>query len=317
MDKLQNKEPKNPVRRRVLDVLGRVPYGLGSRLLSVFFGNPLLQRLLFGKRRRQLNRMRCLIGCSGSVTRDLTRHLLGRYTIPWRVNALSRCEDAQFRARVRIENEAVLADLKAAGKPVLLVSCHTAISRLVPLAVMRLGHTVATLEPEPYLRRMGAYGAERIQSITLRGAGEKFWMKEIFQAKKVLDSKTVLHLALDGHQGTGGIAHAFLGRKRIFHVGVAQLAIQMGVPIVLVRATLDEEGYIRLAFLGPLDLGDASLPDEARLHRFLDCYVGMIETIWRADLGNVSPRHLPPYLRSEPMPDMAGKAVLQERGNAV
>lgn len=316
MDKLQNKEPNNPVRRRFLDILGRVPYGLGSRLLLVFFGNPLLQRLLFGERRHQLSRMRGLIGCSGSVTRDLTRHLLGRYTIPWRVNALSRCENVVFRASVRIENEAVLADLKAAGKPVLLVNCHTSASRVVPLAVMRLGHAIATIEPEPYLRRMGARGAERIQSITLRGEGENFWMKEMFQAKKVLDAKSILHLALDGHQGTGGIAHAFLGRKRIFHISLAKLAIQMGVPIVLVRATLDEGGHVRMAFLGPLDLGDASLSDDARLDRFLDCYVGMIETIWRADLGNVAPRHLPLYLRSEPMPDMAGKAVLQERENA-
>jgi hypothetical protein len=262
--------------------------------------------------------MRGLIGCSGSVTRDLTRHLLGRYTIPWRVNALSRCGDAAFRAWVRIENENVLDELKVAGRPILLVNCHTGISRLVPLAVMRLGHAIATVEPESYLQLMGARGAERIQSITLRGEGEKFWMKEMFRVKKVLDAKGIVHLALDGHQGTGGVTHAFLGRERVFHVSLAQLAIQMGVPIVLVRTTLDEEGHVRMAFLGPLDLGDASLPDETRLDRFLDCYVGMIETIWRADLGNVSPRHLPPYLRSKPMSDMAVQTVppAQDKENA-
>ena len=125
MDKLPNKIPRHSLRRHLLDLAGGLGYGLTSRLLSFFFGNPLLQRSLFGKRRKQLQRMHKLIGSTGSVGRDLTRHLLGRYTIPWRVNALSRCDDAAFRAWVRIGNEAVLADLKAAGKPALLVSCQS------------------------------------------------------------------------------------------------------------------------------------------------------------------------------------------------
>ena len=149
MDKLQNKKSRHSMRRRLLDLAGGLPYGPVSRLLSIFLGNPLLQRLLFGKRRRQLRRLIDLIDCSDSITRVLTRHLLGRYTIPWRVNALSQCNDAAFRSWVRIENENVLADLQTAGKPVLLVICHTSISRLVPLAVMRLGHDIAAVEPEP------------------------------------------------------------------------------------------------------------------------------------------------------------------------
>lgn len=314
MDTLQKNKPRN-ASSRLLDLAGGLPYGATSRLLSFLFGSRLLQRALFGQRRRQLQRMRKLIGCTGGVAHDLGLHLLGRYTIPWRVNALSRCDDAAFRSWVRIEHENVLADLKAAGSPALLVSCHTSISRLTPLTLMRLGHDIATLEPEPYLQRMGARGAERIQSITLRGEGEKFWMKEMFQAKKVLDAKRMLHLALDGHQGTGGVEHAFLGRKRVFHIGLAKLAIQMGVPIVLVRTTLDADGHVNMAFLGPLDIGDATLPEDVRVTRFLDHYVGMIEAIWRAELGNVSPRHLPPYLRSEPI-DSAAKAVPLEKENS-
>lgn len=315
MDKQQQNQARSPS-RRLLDLAGGLPYGLASRVLAKFLGNPLLQRTLFRKRRRQLLRMRGLIGCTGGVARDLARHLLGLYSIPWRVNALSRLDDSAFRSWVRIENEKALAELKAGNSPALLVSCHTAISRLTPLVLVRLGHDIATLEPEPYLQRMGACGAERIQSITLRGEGEKFWMKEMFQSKKVLDEKRMLHLALDGHQGTGGIEHAFLGRKRVFHIGLAKMAIQMGVPIVLVRSTLDEDGHVNLAFIGPLEVGDATQPEEARVQRFLDQYVAMIENIWRNDLGNVSPRHLPPHLRSEPMPDSQGAAGFQEKESA-
>ena len=312
MEKQAHNQPHS-LSRRLIDLAGGLPYGAVSRVLSMLLGNPLMQRTLFRKRRRQLQRMRGLIGCTGNAARDLARHLSGLYSMPWRVNALSRLDAGAFRAWVRIENEQVLTDLKAASSPALLVSCHTAISRLTPLVLVRLGHDIATLEPEPYLQRMGARGAEQIQSITLRGEGEKFWMKEMFQSKKVLDEKRMLHLALDGHQGTGGIEHAFLGRKRIFHLGLAKMAIQMSIPIVLVRSTLDEDGHVNLVFIGPLDVGDAVQPEEVRVKRFLDQYVDMIETIWRNDLGNVSPRHLPPHLRAEPVADSKAASGLQTK----
>lgn len=286
-----------------LELAGGIPYGLGSRLGSMFFNFP-LTRLMFGSRWRLLQRVKKEMGESSAMSSELTRHLLGKFTIPWRVNALSRCSDKAFCSWVRIENEVVLANLKAADKPALLVNCHTAIARLVPLAVVRMGHSIATLEPEPYLQRMGARGVEHIQSITLRGEGEKFWLKEMFQAKKVLDEKRILHLALDGHQGTGGVAHVFLGRKRVFHLSLAKLAIQLGVPIILVSATLNERGQINMKFSDPLDLGDAAISADVKINRFLESYVAMIEKIWRDDLGNVSSRHLPPYIRSERMSDL-------------
>lgn len=311
MDKQYSLKYRQSLKRYLLGLVGRLPYGGISRLLTSFFGNKLLQRLLFEKHRRQLQRMYEIIGCSGDAVRDLTCHLMTRYTIPWRVNALSRSNDAVFRSWVRIENENVISDLKTTGKPILLVGCHTGITRLVPLVVTRMGHDdLAALEPEPYLILMGALGTERIQYISLRGEGEKFWMKEMFRAKKVLDAKGIVLLSLDGHQGTGGIPHAFLGRKRVFHVSLAQLAIQMDAAIVLVTATFDEFGRTTVRFRGPLDLGDSSMPVEARLGMFLNPYVAAIEAIWRNDLGNVSPRHFRPYLHSLPI------SAPQEKENA-
>ena len=308
MDTLQsNKQSREAIvhpKKWLLELTGGIPYSLGSRLGSMFFNFP-LTRLMFGGRRRLLQRVKKEMGGSAVTPSDLTRHLLGKFTIPWRVNALSRYNDEEFRSWVRIENEMALAHLKAAGKSTLLVGCHTAITRLVPLAVVRMGHAIAVLEPEPYLQRMGARGVEKIQSITLRGEGEKFWLKEMFQAKKVLDEKGIVHLALDGHQGTGGVTHAFLGRKRLFHISFAKLAIQMGVPIIFVTATLNERGQVHIKFSDPLDLGDESVSEEVKLSRFLESYVGLIEKIWRDDLGNVSSRHLPPYIRSERMSDLA------------
>lgn len=319
MENSQNKPSRNTLKRRLLNLAGGLPYGLVSHLLYLFFGNPLLQRTLFRSRRRLLIRIRSLIGGSGNLARDLTRHMLSRYAVPWQVNALSRCDETSFRKWVHLENETLLDELKAAGRPILLVNCHTGMSRLVPLMAVRLGHDLATLEPEAYLQLMGARSIEKIQFITLRGQGEKFWMKEMFKAKKVLDAKGIVHLALDGHQGTGGVPHDFLGRERIFHVSMAQLAIQMDAAIVLVTSVLDgAAGHVRVCFRGPLDVGDASMPAEARLGMFLDPYVASIEAIWRTDLGNIAARHLPPYLRSAPITKPFAQTIVpvQAQGNA-
>ena len=85
MDTLQKNKPRNSS-SRLLDLAGGLPYGAASRLLSFLFGNRLLQRALFGQRRRQLQRMRKLIGCTGGVAHDLMLHLLGRYTMDRRTN---------------------------------------------------------------------------------------------------------------------------------------------------------------------------------------------------------------------------------------
>lgn len=310
--------PTQARRRALLNLAGTVPYGAGSRLLAWVLGNPLIQRTLFRGRIHQLRRVGAAIGRLPGELRaeDVTRHLMVSRTVPWRVNALSRCDDATFRRWVRVEGAQVLYDLKAAGRSALLVNCHTGMARLVPLVLQRIGLDAAVIEPESFLALMGARGAERIRSIVLRGEGEQFWMKELYQANKILGAGGMVTLALDGHQGRAGVEHAFLGRSRVFHVSLARLAIETQAAIVLIRVVMDEAGRVLVRFTGPLDMGDASLSPEARLRRFLDQYVTQIEEVWRTDLGNVSPRHFRPYLQSEPFADPAVTRVPAREGAA-
>jgi hypothetical protein len=295
--------------RKLVEIAGAVPYGLGSRILSIVFGNPLIQALVFGKRRRFFARVHSLVGDAAHLRRDFTRHLLSSFTIPWRVNALSRYDEAAFRRWVRVEGESILDDLQSAGRPVLLVSFHTGISRLVPLVALRQGHRPVLIEPEPYLRIMGARGAERLESILLRGESAKFWMKELYQANKVMAGKGIVHLAMDGLQGGGGVNRPFLGRQRVFHVSLAQLALQQDAAIVLGYGTLDERGQVAIHFVGPVETGERGQSMEARVACFLDSYIGVIEDVWRHDLGNVAPRHLHQYLHAWPADAGGGAAA--------
>jgi lauroyl/myristoyl acyltransferase len=298
-NKPETREISHQPKKRLLAWASAVPYGLGSRILSSLLGNPLTQRLLLRGPRRQFMSLCRAVGATASPTQQFALHLQSRFTVPWRVSVLSHLDDADFDRWVHVENADLLTRLQNAGRPVLLVNSHTAIARLTPLAILRLGHELTVIEPEPYLKIIGARGAERIRSITLRGQGEKFWMKELYQAQKVLAGKGIVHLALDGHQGSGGVERNFLGQQRLFHVSLAQLAMQMGADIVLVRALLNPNGAISLQLTGPLDTGLDTDSGETRLKLFLDQYVGYLENLWRSQTGNISPRHLRHFMQQK------------------
>ena len=300
---------KTPVRlpytfqRALLNVAGSIPYELGLRVFSGFFGNAVVQNVLFRKRLKNFERLTIATTNKFESRIDFTRHLLSSFIVPWQVNTLSRVDESQFRRHVRLENTQMIDELKAAKRPILLVSTHTGISRMGPLALLRLGYEFSAIEPEPYLALMGARRIEGMRSILLRGEGAGFWMKELYQSRKVLAENGILQLAMDGHQGTGGVERVFLGRRRVFHISMAKLAIELEAAIVLIAATLDEKGRVTIRFQGPVDTGDAVLPAEERLEKFLDTYVDFVENVWRTDLGNVSPRHIQRHLRSEPVPN--------------
>jgi hypothetical protein len=295
----ERRESFNYPKRRFLALFGIFPYGWGSRFLRFLLGNLLVERWLMRGPRRQFMSLCQELGTTSTSARQFALHLHSRFTVPWRISVLSRLDNETFDRWVHVENADLLTRLQNEGRAVLLVNSHTAIARLTPLAVLRLGHELAVIEPEPYLKVIGARDVKRIRSITLRGQGEKFWMKELYQAQKVLAGKGIVHLALDGFQGSGGIERDFLGKKRLFHVNLAKIALQMGADIVLARALLDQDGSIKLHLSGPVDTGTPEMSGEVRLGLFLDGYVKHLECLWREFLGNVSPRHLMHFVQAE------------------
>lgn len=290
-------------KRLLIEVFMRIPYRVGIRMLSLFFGNSLVQGILFGQRKRVLGRLYALIGKPDDERKALTRHLLSNLALPWIVGALARCDDREFQRWVRVENESILDSEKAKGHGILVVGCHTGVSRLVPWFLMRKWDDVSAMEPEPWLAKMGVRDGGRVHSIIMRGEGEKFWLKQLFQARKALAEKQTVHVALDGLQGTGGKPRNFLGRQRVFHIGLSQVALTMSVPIVQALSGIDEQGKVTIRFLNPLAAQNADLDIETRLEGFLDRYSAALEDLWRTDPGNIQARHLRHYLASEPAPD--------------
>lgn len=298
-----NNDPGRPLRGRkklLLDLSGKVGYGPGIRALTGFIGIPLVQRLLMGQRRRYLDALIKAVGSPANLERAVVRNLLANTALPWIVNALSRCDEAEFRRWVSIENEALLDAAKARGKGLLVVNCHSGVPRLVPWLLMRKWDDVAAMEPEAWLARMGVLDGDKVRSISMRGDGEKFWLRQLFQASRTMADGKTMHVAMDGLQGTGGKERNFLGRTRVFHVGLAQVAMSRGTPIVQVVTRIDEHGRITVRYLDPLAGATPDMDDEARLALFMDNYQAALEEIWMTDPGNIAVRHIRHFMSAQP-----------------
>lgn len=276
----------SPVNRVLMFLASQIPYGLGARLLSGFYRVGFLRRIFFKRRLKFLRRIIMLCPADCDAHEASLRHLTCNLLMPWRVVALSRLHDAALDQWVRFENEDILREHYGKGRGVVLVISHTGAGRAIPIMMFRRGYDITTMDPEPYLARMGARDADKVPVINLR-SGDKFWLKEVFKAKKMLDAGGMLTLAADGRVGNGGIQHRFHDITIPFHVSFAELALQTNSTVIQAFANIDSKGKIVIEFLPALDSGDTSAPREARVKLLLDQYVANLEQKWRDNPGNI------------------------------
>lgn len=289
--------PRTMVRNRMsvktalLKAGAYLPYGLVNRMLMGVYRIPFVQKVLFKRRLGLLTMVSEEIGSTCPPERSITRHLACNILMPWRVAALSRCSDGVYEKWVRISHAERYENACRSGRGVLLASSHIGAGRMVTLALMRSGYKLTSLEPQHYLKKMGARGAEQVQVLNLRGKG-KFWLKELVLAKNVIQSGGTLHWAVDGLQGTGGKIRAFHGRQRRFFDTFAMLAISADAIVLPVMATIDDHGVIDIRFEEPLATGAQSEDAKTRTETLMRQYTGMLEAQWTKDPGNIVQRHL-------------------------
>jgi len=139
-------------------------------------------------------------------------------------------------------------------------------------------------------------------------------------ARKELAAGSTVHVAMDGRQGTGGESRDFLGRARVFHVGLVLVALSMSVPVVEALTEIDERGRMNVRFLDPLEDADEEMALEEKGKRFLNNYTASLERFWVENPGNIQIRHLRHYLNlaSAPQagPTDAGNPQGKEQASA-
>lgn len=289
-------EKLGPVARVLMFFASKVSYGVGTRLLAGFYGLGFVRRIFFNRSLQALRRLMVLSPSNRDEQEAYLRHLTCNLLMPWRVVALSRLHGTELEKWVSFENEEILRESYNKGQGVVLVNSHIGAGRIIALMVLRLGYKVTAMDPEPYLARMGATDAEKMPVISLR-AGNKFWLKEVFKAKKVLDAGEMLTLVADGRVGKGGLPHRFHDITIPFHVSFAELALLTNAIVVPVFANIDSKGKIVIEFQPSFDSGDERASREQRIRLLLDQYVARLEQKWRDNPGNILTTHVSIYNR--------------------
>lgn len=265
-------------------------------MLSWFYASP-FGKMLFAKKLRFLRQVMVFSNKDLDEQDVLRRHLACNLFMPWRTVALSRLNDTNLGKWVNFVNEDILLEHSKGEHGVVLANSHIGAGRVVALMLMRRGFKLTQLNPEAYLAKMGARGAEKIPVINMR-SGDQFWLKELYKCKKVLDAGEILTMAADGYQGRGGIEHTFHDSARVFHVSFAQLALQSHSVVIPVFSNIDANGKITIEFQQPLDNGDENREMDDRIAHMLDQYVDRLEQKWRDNPGNILSKHLRMFLQT-------------------
>ena len=118
-------------------------------------------------------------------------------------------------------------------------------------------------------------------------------MRPALQACAYLQKGGLVGVVADGFQGAAGTEMTFLGTRRHFHAGFAELAVRTGAKVVPVSARLSADGAIAIHFFPPLK-DEMEMPREDRIALLRMQFVARVEEEWRHAPGSVLRRHLRP-----------------------
>lgn len=279
----------------------RIPYPVGMRLLARVYDLPLPHRWLFRTSLEELRRARA--GAARTVERkqEERRHLFFAAFHTWWLRRAGRSRWDEIRPWFPMTGLDRLERALGTGKGVILLNAHFGGGRLVPLILVHLGFEILSIE---YRDRMSELGAtvdrERLTVIPLRDA---FMARVAMQAVRRLRAGKIVHLAGDGFDTTAidAIRQDFLGRRRRFTKGFAEMAVETGAAVLPLFAPFDDRGRVQIEILEPLDPGSEAVERNRRIEGMVRQYVQLLEERWKTDFGNVNTPFLETfYLNSEP-----------------
>ena len=280
---------KGVLKSSVLRALTYLPYGITNKVIVATGTRSVRARRRLGKMGLFDESLRRL-GLNAANDADEVLHTAVNRAMGWRISSLSRMRDRSFFSWCRIAGLDALGSRGESG--VVLVNSHYGAGRAVPLAIARAGFEIYSLEPEDYLTAVGAQRPPHLHVISLR-EGSAFWLRQLAQAKAVLKKGGIVHIAVDGLQGKGGVERSFFGMKRVFQASFAQLAVQTGAKIVPVFATQHADGRVFIECEAALTTCDGT-PSDARsqVEKLLDGYISVLTNRWRNAPAQILRKHL-------------------------
>jgi lauroyl/myristoyl acyltransferase len=277
-------------------------YAVASTVMRRYAENPAARNVpAIRNGIRSLQRLLDLLGRSDDAA-EVTLGIFANHLhplAPWREQALDRCTEAQLKRWVETSGVERLKAVQDAGQGAILVVSHLAVERVATVLLGRMGFKLNTLEYENRLAIHGIAGAALVKVWEIKET-EGFMLRVVYEARKALQRGEIFLVAGDGFHGGSEVPLAFLGRRRAFKAGFAELAIAARVPAFPVFCTVDIEGRIRLELREPLEDGQDGSDRRERVARLVGRYAALLEDCWRRHPGNVAWYHLPRYFALPP-----------------
>lgn len=274
-----------------------VPYGKAVKALSEVLEariNPLPDL--------EIDSFRSLLAETGiRVNREIMRRFLQINILrKWREGRLATCPDREFWNWVSVEGMDIIETLSRQKRGILVATSHFGPSHVVSLVLQRLGHPVYEVSTENFFRSTFGLSDEdfsgRFRVIEVSQDTSPNHMKTVNAVRRLLKEGAIVHAALDGRHGQGGLVVRFLGRRLRVRLTIPYAAAMADAAVVPVTASVGSAGKISVKILAPLPerAPDCELNDYAE--SIVKEYTRIFEAKWLADPGNIT-AEIPPRIQ--------------------
>lgn len=241
-----------------------LPYGLGVRLQQQWINLPGLRQAL-QPQCAVLQDWLGLLGLDDPKGQEQELSLLANTWRSWRGRCIQ--QPKTFAKWVTIQGGNILDDLLSTGRPIILVSAHTAIR-------------AAAIKPAVRQRT-----SRPIWGLSYSPAGNMDAVAKVIKAREILLQKGIVFVAGDGGQGTKGIELPLCGYPWLFRMGGPELALETDAMLLPVFNTLARTGHITVTFLPPLH--STRQTRQAQCEDLTRQYAALLVTHWPSLLSNM------------------------------
>jgi non-ribosomal peptide synthetase component F/SAM-dependent methyltransferase/acyl carrier protein len=212
-----------------------LPYGFGVRLQAGLLGNPLLRRR-YADRLAVLHSWAEELGVATPPVELSAACLLANTWRIWRAKALESADVIGKWLRIS-DPHGYLSDRSTHGGVVLAVPHAGRIGGVLLGMFERRGQETEMVANAAWLGQDDGSEGWRIRQTRSRSG-------MMFRAKEVLQRGGAVYISPDGLQGQQTVEAEFVGRRRPFQLGAAELAVTTGAAFVPVFVRFDVEGRV-------------------------------------------------------------------------
>lgn len=283
-----------------------IPYGLANLYISWFCKTSFAQKRFFRKKLPIVEEF--LEQFPGRWDRQevIAGFFALNYLHGWRASAVSHFRKCSFRRRVKINGLKEFRKSYEEGRGVIVLGSHFGLPAVSFSTFPRLGftnfYTILGEKGSDSVKFRGMREKNKPGTLIFKRGGESGAFGLLFEAKKLLEEGSILHLLGDGAHGRASHNLAFLGKMRGFRATFAELSVLTGAAIFPVFIT-PRKGKIIITIENPLNTGSEDMEREERVNMTVREYAALLEKKWMESPQYINGGFMEMYNHSIPITD--------------